>query len=360
MRKIVLISSLKWLFGIFFIFSGLIKANDPVGLSYKMIEFCEVFHLDQWTAYAIHFSVALISLEIVLGIALIYGFFPRITTRMILGLNAFFLFLTGYAAFSGKIKTCGCLGDCFQISALLSFAKDLLLVLLSVVLVKNYHYIRSFFTLKTNLILCFWAFVASILTCVNSIYNLPILDCLPFKKGVNLGEAIAANNKIEEKTAIWFYYQKDGNEIIIKNNEFPEDFGDAYVFIKREEHAAPQEKKIDLNLKEFHLSDAGGNSVEQNLLQFPHCSILFLHSMGEKSLEQIHQKIILNKHKLATPLYIASSLPIEVLEYIFRDLVLQKDITLLRCDNTLIKTIARANATLYIFESGVIKDKQAF
>lgn len=360
MKKIVLISSLKWLFGTFFIFSGLIKANDPVGLSYKMMEFYAAFHLDQWTAYALHFSVTIISLEIVLGIALIYGFFPRITTRMLLGLNAFFLFLTGYAAFSEKIKTCGCLGDCFPISALLSFVKDMLLVFLSAVLVKNYYYIRAFFTLKTNLILCFWTFVASILTCLNSIYNLPILDCLPFKKGVNLRETIAANDKIAEEIAIWFYYQKDGKEVIIKNNKFPEDFGDTYLFIKREEHAPSQEKKIDLNLKEFHLSDANGHSVEQNLLQLPHCSILFLHSMNDASLEKIHEKILRDKHKLATPLYIASSLPAEVLERIFRDLVLQKDITLLRCDNTLIKTIARADATLYIFESGVIKDKQAF
>ena len=42
-----LVTFVRLLVGILFIFSGLVKANDPLGLSYKMQEFFEIiFHVN--------------------------------------------------------------------------------------------------------------------------------------------------------------------------------------------------------------------------------------------------------------------------------------------------------------------------
>ena len=122
------------LVGLLFIFSGLIKANDPSGLAYKMGEFFEVWAKEGYlpglmlrlNAFSLLFSVIMIAFEIVAGVALIIGYRFRLFAFLILLLTIFFTFLTGYALFSGNIKECGCFGDCIRLQANESFMKDLI------------------------------------------------------------------------------------------------------------------------------------------------------------------------------------------------------------------------------------------
>jgi DoxX. len=134
---------IRWFVGILFIFSGLVKANDPLGLAYKMSEFFEVWSnqgylpgLTHWlNDYTLAFSVLMIVFEIVAGVALIIGYRFRLFSFLILLLTIFFTFLTAYALFSGKIKECGCFGDCIKLQANESFMKDLILLALILILV---------------------------------------------------------------------------------------------------------------------------------------------------------------------------------------------------------------------------------
>src|SRR6185437_5906852 len=70
-------SPLLWaariLVGLLFIFSGLIKINDPLGFSYKLEEYFEVFHITFLNGFALTTSIILCSLEIILGFALLIG-----------------------------------------------------------------------------------------------------------------------------------------------------------------------------------------------------------------------------------------------------------------------------------------------
>jgi uncharacterized membrane protein YphA (DoxX/SURF4 family) len=122
--------------GVLFIFSGLIKANDPWGLAYKMGEFFEIWAtkenflpaLMHWMdGYKLLFSVLMITFEIIAGVALIIGYRFKLFAYLILLLTVFFTFLTAYALFSGHIKECGCFGDCIKLQANESFMKDLIL-----------------------------------------------------------------------------------------------------------------------------------------------------------------------------------------------------------------------------------------
>ncbi|MEO6452491.1 MAG: MauE/DoxX family redox-associated membrane protein, partial [Ginsengibacter sp.] len=95
--------------GVLFIFSGLVKANDPLGLSYKMQEYFEVWRQYSllhsfmiWLdTYALAFSIIIITLEIVVGVAILLGWYKRFFSFLLLLLIIFFTFLTGYAVFSG-------------------------------------------------------------------------------------------------------------------------------------------------------------------------------------------------------------------------------------------------------------------
>ena len=50
---------IRWLVGLLFIFSGLIKVNDPIGLSYKMQEFFEVWGLHGFNEFTLFLSIFL-------------------------------------------------------------------------------------------------------------------------------------------------------------------------------------------------------------------------------------------------------------------------------------------------------------
>src|SRR6195952_3625030 len=129
--------------GILFIFSGLVKANDPLGLSYKMQEFFEVWGWNFFNDFTLSFSILMIAFEIIAGVAVLLGWRMKLFSWLLLLLIIFFTFLTGYALFSGKIKTCGCFGDCLPLTPAQSFGKDIFLLILILVLFVNNKKIKS-------------------------------------------------------------------------------------------------------------------------------------------------------------------------------------------------------------------------
>src|SRR6476620_3047358 len=125
---------IRWIVGLLFIFSGLVKANDPLGLSYKMQEFFEVWNWHFLNDYTLAFSLIMNVFEVLAGVAVIIGWRMKLFSWLLLLLIIFFCFLTAYAYITGNIKTCGCFGDCIPLTPLTSFIKDLILLILILVL----------------------------------------------------------------------------------------------------------------------------------------------------------------------------------------------------------------------------------
>src|SRR6201985_1993634 len=128
--KKTFLNTARLLVGVLFIFSGLIKANDPLGLSYKMEEFFDVWHFHLLDNFTLLFAVVMIVFEIVAGVAILLGWRMKLFSWLLLLLIIFFSFLTGYAFLSGKIHECGCFGNCIPLTAGESFMKDMVLLML--------------------------------------------------------------------------------------------------------------------------------------------------------------------------------------------------------------------------------------
>src|SRR5476649_2931784 len=136
--------------GMLFIFSGLIKANDPLGFSYKLEEYFEVFHITFLNGIALSIAIILCALEIILGFALLIGVRAVSVAWGLLLLIIFFAFLTFYSAYFKVVQTCGCFGDAIPLTPWQSFSKDLVLLLLILVLFFNRKKIQPLFTAKTG------------------------------------------------------------------------------------------------------------------------------------------------------------------------------------------------------------------
>ena len=121
----------RFLVGGLFIFSGLIKINDPVGTAIKMEEYFEVFSTDfgsffhAFVPYALPIAIFLCVLEVVLGLAIILNYRTNISIIVLLLLLAFFTFLTFYSAYFNKVTDCGCFGDAIKLTPWQSFYKDI-------------------------------------------------------------------------------------------------------------------------------------------------------------------------------------------------------------------------------------------
>jgi uncharacterized membrane protein YphA (DoxX/SURF4 family) len=94
--KKVVLSYLQNFVGTLFLFSGFVKAVDPMGTSIKMHEYFEAMHIEFFNPVSTPLTVAMLVAELTLGLALLTGFKPKITTSLLLLLNVFFLLLTGY------------------------------------------------------------------------------------------------------------------------------------------------------------------------------------------------------------------------------------------------------------------------
>lgn len=172
--------------GLLFIFSGLIKANDPLGFSYKLEEYFEVFHIMFLNNFALTIAILLCALEMLLGFALLIGARAVKVAWGLLLLIIFFGFLTFYSAFFKVVQTCGCFGDAIPLTPWQSFSKDMVLLILVAVLFVNRTKIKPLFSANAG---DKWLIGAAIVSVGFGLYTynfLPIVDFLPYKIGANI------------------------------------------------------------------------------------------------------------------------------------------------------------------------------
>jgi uncharacterized membrane protein YphA (DoxX/SURF4 family) len=357
----VLLNITRIIVGVLFIFSGLVKANDPLGLSYKMQEFFEVWGWSFLDNYTLAFSVAMIAFEIIAGVAVLIGWQMRLFSWLLLLLIVFFTFLTGYALFSGKVRECGCFGDCIPLTADQSFMKDLILLVLIGFIFWQRNKITTSLNTMYSLVALFFTTIFSFAFQWYVLVHLPVKDCLPYKIGNNISEKMQAPpGSIPDSTVISFVYEKAGKQVEFTADNFPADYDEAtYKFIKRYDKVV-RKGNASPAIKDFALQTFFGNDTTQALLNADEYQLyLFLkngYKVGDwtnmlgmimRSAEQKHIKG-----------FMVSNVPIETLRknppdafYAFMPL---------RCDVTAIKTAARTNPALFLIKKGTIINKWSY
>ena len=352
MKKVLLI--IRWIVGVLFIFSGLIKVNDPLGLSYKMQEFFEVWGIDFLNKYSLGMSLLMNMLEVGCGVALLIGFRIKFTTRLLLLLITFFTFLTGYAVLSGKIKTCGCLGDCLPLTATQSFIKDLVLLVMIVLLALFDKTVTPVFSkITTNTIL-----MLSIILCLllqDAVLNyLPYIDCLPFKVGNNLVEQMQKpKNYVPDSTVITYQYNKGGKIIEFDQSHFPDDFDSSYVFVSRFDKLI-RKGTGGAKLTDFNLTTQSGNDTTQAMLELPKY-VMIMGNLMHSNFPKWHTDLLKVRDYCSANhislFYITPQSGDET------SLLIKENITVLKCDATIIKTAARVNSTYYLMNRATVVNK---
>lgn len=354
----LLLNAIRIFVGVLFIFSGLIKANDPLGLSYKMQEFFEIWHMDFLNEFTLAFSILMIAFEIIAGFAVIIGWNFRLFSWLLFLLIIFFTFLTGYAVLSGKIKECGCFGDCIKLTAEQSFTKDIILFILIGFLLIKRDQIQAFFAPLISIVLLLLVTISSFAMQWYVLEHLPIFDCLPYKKGVDIQEKMQIPvGAIPDSTVINFVYQKDGKDVEFDAEHFPEDFNDStYTFVKRYDKIV-RKGNAEPPIKDFIIMTPSGSDTTAAILNDPREMLVLLVRKPNDSPNDwlvSFQNIVSFAKTNSRPL-IAITPAYEELISIFESNNI--DIPIFKSDLVAVKTAARSNPTIYKIQQGVILDK---
>jgi uncharacterized membrane protein YphA (DoxX/SURF4 family) len=360
--KKTFLNTARLLVGILFIFSGLIKANDPLGLSYKMQEFFEVWNMPVLDAYTLGFSVIMIAFEILAGVAVILGWRMRLFAWLLLLLIIFFSFLTGFAVISGKIRECGCFGNCIPLQAMGSFIKDLILLLLIAVLFIYRKDIGTTVSKNNSLLILSLTLVFSFSIQWFALRYLPLVDCLPFKKGANILEKMKPPaGAVPDSTVIHFVYEKNHKTTEYTADRLPADLDSSYTFIKRYDKLI-RKGNAEPEIKDFSLISPSGNDSTQQILD-QHGYQLMLISRGFPQTNPHWNKSFTLLYTLARskniPIFLVTSNRPEAGTYLAAN-ALNKGIPVFGCDATAVKTAARADPTLYLLKKGTILDKWSY
>lgn len=359
MKLIVTIS--RWVVGMLFIFSGLVKANDPLGLSYKMQEFFEAWGMNGFHDYTLALSILMNAFEIIAGVAVIIGWRMRLFSWLLLLLILFFTFLTGYASLATnvdgtmKFRSCGCFGDCLPLNPQQSFLKDLILLILIALIFYYRDTIKPLF-LKVGINL-FFIVATALFAFVLQWYvlnYLPIVDCLPFKKGSNLIEnRKVPTNAIADKFEYKFVYEKNGEKKEFALNALPDS---TWKFADRKQILIEKGSNNEAKIKDFDLKTSTGVDLTDSILnQQGVYYLLFIKEVGglkssDEWITEISQLASKQKLIIITGQYDA------VKELLKQDTGL-KNVTILVSDVTAIKTAARVVPTLFKMNGAVVMEK---
>jgi len=343
---------LRWSVGLLFIFSGLIKANDPLGLSYKMQEFFDVWGIAFLSDYTLGFALVMNTLEIVAGIALIIQYPYKQTLWLLLGLIVFFSFLTGYALFSGKIKTCGCFGDCIPLTPKTSFIKDIVL-LISIVILLIYHKKTK---LNTNKYLgIFVLLLTSSAVGYGQYYvmaHLPVIDCLPYKVGNDIVDKMKEpEGAIKDSISIQMEFEKAGKTYFFDANHFPENFDSSYKYKNRKEVLVSKGNGLLPAIVDFEITNSKGIDTTKQLFatEIPYVLVF----TGKIDANVPWENLLSSLHKKYKLVYIVTADKTGAQQFLAKENILIGDITML-------KTAARVWPSILVMNGSTIMQKTSY
>jgi hypothetical protein len=358
--------------GLLFIVSGLVKANDPLGLAYKMEEFFQLWidglksgqffaktplisFLSFLNEHTLFLSITMITLEIIAGVALLLGWRKKFILYLLLVLIIFFSFLTGYAYLSGKFTNCGCFGDCLPITPLTSFLKDLVLLALILLLLSGQKYIQPVLSKTARTAIVSVSLLLTLLLQWYVLKYLPLVDCLPMKKGNNLNVEIKppkdAIPSVYE-TRLVYQNAKTGELKNMSQDEFNNSkiWEDASWKWKETETKLLQKGTDIPKLQNFSLKTLSGYDSTEAILNYPGYSVLYFVNPGENS--NLFDRNYWNQEAKQLPVFVITSAPAD-----FVSDTSGANYQVFTTDGTVFRIAARVNPTIYLLKQGTILNK---
>jgi uncharacterized membrane protein YphA (DoxX/SURF4 family) len=350
MKKVIII--FRILVGLLFIFSGLIKANDTLGFSYKLDEYFEVFGTHWLEPLSLVISIFMCALEMLLGYMLLFGARIKPTLWLLLLMILFFAFLNFYSGYFDKVRECGCFGDAIKMTPWQEFRNNIIMLVMTIFMMIKKDEIRPLFGIKmenTAVVLGITACLAFPLYTYN---YLPIKDFRPYAIGKN----IPAETKGIPDEVKFYYTLKDKKTGASKEfDKWPENWDQVYDYVSTRTEVT--KKGIDPAVKDFIISNLEGSDYTQDIIENPDYNFLLICYDLDKTEKGVFGKVndfaALCKQNNISFITLTSSTK-EMIEKF--KLEAKTNVDFYNSDGTVLKTMIRSNPGLMLLKGGTVID----
>lgn len=244
-----------------FIFSGFVKANDPLGTVYKLEDYINAmawFTLPD--TFLLGCAVLLAFFEFTIGVYLLFGIKKKGTSVMTLAFMVVMTLLTVYIVIANPVDDCGCFGDVLILSNGTTLAKNIVLLAAAVLICRFHRRQKDFLTSSVKWFIGFLSFCLIIGYAIYCIVCLPVLDFRPYKVGTDLRAAIAGTGA-QPKFDVKIIYEKEGQTMELTAEDDDPDSTWTYVETRR----TPIET-AHLATADFYVSDLDGEDITEDIL----------------------------------------------------------------------------------------------
>lgn len=205
-----------------FIFSGFVKAIDPLGSAYKFHDYFQAFHVDFLRVFSLPLAILMCTAEFIAGFSVLTGLRQKTGIWVIFLLILFFTPLTLVLAITNPVSDCGCFGDAIHLTNWQTFGKNIILLALILLLFTGRKKAALIFKPVTE-----WSItgIVALLFILFSLFNLrylPILDFLPYSIGTNIASKMEIpEGSPTDQYCITFMYEKNSKRKEFTINDYP-------------------------------------------------------------------------------------------------------------------------------------------
>lgn len=347
----------RFLLAASFIFSGFVKAVDPLGFQYKIQDYLTAFGMASWfpSFFPLLGGIILSAIEFFIGISLFFGTRRTLASLLALLLMIFMTPLTLYLALFDPVSDCGCFGDAWVLTNWETFGKNVLLLSAAIIVFRYRKMLIRFISGKmawlVSLYTLFFVFALSFYC----LYRLPILDFRPYKIGNNILEGMTlpegAKPSVYESI---FILEKNGEKKEFTLDNYPDS---TWTFI--DTRTVLKEKGYEPPIHDFSMMElsTGDDITEDVLTDMGYTFLLVAYRMEEADdsdidlINEVYDYSVEHGYRF----YCLTSSSEEQIE-LWRDKT-GAEYPFCRMDDITLKTMVRSNPGLMLIKNGKILNK---
>ncbi len=351
MMKIILYAC-RILIGLTFLFSGTVKAIDPLGSVYKFRDYFSAFNLGFLNDLSLILTIILCSLEFLAGFSVLFNIRFRFGIWTVLLLMMVFTPLTLVLALTNPVSDCGCFGDAIHLTNWQTFFKNIILLVPSVWLFINRKAIMADTGTARG-----WALlsIVEVFFLVFLFYNLrflPVVDFLPYKTGTYIPDKmILPEGKMPDKYETMFIYEKNGEKKEFSLDNYPAN-DTTWKFI--DQKTTLVSKGYQPPIHDFVLTSTGNENMTDEILSSEDCTLLMI----SKKLEEADSESLAEGYETghscknnSLNFFILTASNAEQIKSI------DPSLPVLLVDETTLKTMVRSNPGYMLLKKGTIINK---
>lgn len=344
----------RLLLAITFIFSGFVKANDPLGTVYKLEDY---IHAMAWftlpDTFLLGCAVILAFVEFMLGVCLLFGMKRRTTSVVTLIFMVAMTLLTIYIAIANPVTDCGCFGDVLILSNGATLAKNVLLLAAAVLINRYYRLQKDFLGASVKWFIAFVSLCSIIGYAVYCIICLPVFDFRPYKVGTNLREAVIGTAH-QQRFEVKIIYEKNGQTLELTAED--EDPDSTWTYVETRRIPLTEE---GLATTDFYVADMDDEDITPDILEADGYTFLLiipnLTNADEGCIDKVNEVYNYTQdHKLGFYCLTASA-DQHAQTYWSDHTGAEYDYSI--AEERMLKTVVRGNPGLVLLHNGVIINK---